>query len=302
MARIAIFVLIAALSSVSLAADNKTEESNDMFVNVQGKSGKMMIHKKGQTPSDGLMVSYEDLKEVDQGGSDVGMSGGTKHSFNNFATLNFTFTDAVDKQLKGIDAKYFTFMANIPDVGAIYTSEVYIFKKNGSFEWGDEEVEVEPGTVKFNIKIENWKFCGQQVVCQKGGKNETGFFLDSTVCFKGKTEGMKKNMGQDKGPKGKKKAARFAFGDAFVDMPIGIMKDTMMSNITEPQMTTTAGKTCFILRFPKFMDKVIFDPLVSINYTSPTATPMPTTTKAGANPMKWNVAFLLVAFFATLLQ
>ena len=60
-----------------------------------GKSGKFLVWKKGKNDKDKMMFLFDAIKEVDADGNIVGKAGGKegKHSFNNFAQLDFDFTE-----------------------------------------------------------------------------------------------------------------------------------------------------------------------------------------------------------------
>ena len=50
---------------------------------------------------------------------------------------------------------------------------ILIFKESGNFTVGTTNYTVSEGNVKFNVKLENWKFCGAAgVTCKQGVTDE----------------------------------------------------------------------------------------------------------------------------------
>lgn len=99
---------------------------------------------------------------------------------------------------ENISAKYFNFTASIAS-GAKLTVDIYIFSENGTFSLGGENTTVSEGSVKFNIRIDGWTFCGDSgVQCKKGQMIETGKYLDFTIAIKGKGASPQKKMGGGK--------------------------------------------------------------------------------------------------------
>ena len=50
---------------------------------------------------------------------------------------------------------------------------ILIFKESGNFTVGTTNYTVSDGNVKFNVKVENWKFCGAAgVTCKQGQTDE----------------------------------------------------------------------------------------------------------------------------------
>lgn len=55
------------------------------------------------------------------------------------------------------------------------------------------------GTLKFNIMIENWSFCGMNgETCKQGPKTSVGEYIEFVIAIKGKKSGTKKGGGRKK--------------------------------------------------------------------------------------------------------
>lgn len=169
------------LLGVSLAVvggvfGDKTVTQGGITTKVKGQSGKISLYPAGKTESQGVTITFDAIKEADADGV-INEQG---HFFNNFARLDFTFSDIEQTTYvnSSVNVAQFSFMSTIDveaNVNATLTSYVYIFKEDGNITVDGEDVEVTSGMMKFNLKIENWTFCNP---CTKGNKDYIGEYLD----------------------------------------------------------------------------------------------------------------------------
>lgn len=197
-------IILGILFPSAAAADegNGTISGAGVYVKVLGQSGKIMMSRSENIESDENRVTVEmdEIKETDLSGNPVGAGGApaTKHSFNTFANQQFEYSEVGDGEFENISAKTFNFSATI-DNGAKLVVDVYIFTENGTYSLNGENTTVSEGTVKFNIFIENWKFCGDTgVTCSKGSTTEIGKYVDFTIAIKGKGAAPQKKTGGGK--------------------------------------------------------------------------------------------------------
>ena len=180
--------------------ENSTEISTGgVFVRVLGQSGKILMGRTRNPSEDPnrLMVDFDAISELDKDGNVIGKSGRVKHSFNTFAKQSFTFSNITDDKYQNLSAKRLDFVANITSVGAILTVQMYLFEEEGNITQGDEVSQVSEGTLKFNIVIENWSFCGPNGdTCKQGQTNYEGQFIDFIIAIKGKKAGQKRSGGE----------------------------------------------------------------------------------------------------------
>ncbi|KAL3866252.1 hypothetical protein ACJMK2_043567 [Sinanodonta woodiana] len=262
---LSLFVVLTLLSD-SLA--NKTANSNGVFVKVLGHSGKILISLR-EDPSDGpdsVVVEFSAIKEKSMDGTEVGKTG-SKHSFNTFANQNFTFSEVVNGSYQNLTTVQFNFSADLSSVSSQLVTVVYIFTKAGNITVGNETTEVEPGTVKFNIEIRNWTFCGtSNTICSKSTANESGALIDFDIDIKGKGNATKVNETTERknGTRGDSyelgggakvimsKKVKYDNGD-WSDMPDGY-----------PSVNSTGSKQTFTFRFMKFNQSVLYDPTIKL--------------------------------------
>ena len=194
-----LLLFLGVLSIVLVESDNETLASDaGIYVKVLGHSGKIMMSRSMDIETDEkrIVVQFDEIKEKAENGDDVGKSGNTnqKHGFNTFASQQFEFSEVSDGMFENISAKYFNFTAYIA-AGAKLTVDVYIFSENGTISLGGENTTVSKGSVKFNIRIDDWMFCGDPgVECKRGQTIETGKYLDFTIAIKGKGASPQKKM------------------------------------------------------------------------------------------------------------
>lgn len=70
---------------------------------------------------------------------------------------------------------------------------MYIFTEDGNITMGEETQMVQAGSVKFNVELSSWEFCG----CKKGQTDEVGEFVDFTLEIKGKGNATEAPSGDD---------------------------------------------------------------------------------------------------------
>lgn len=267
---LSLFVVLTFLSD-SLA--DKTANNSGVFVKVLGRSGKILIGQK-ENPGDDpnyVVVQFSEMKERDANGNVVGATGASKHSFNSFANQDFTFSEVVNGSYQNLTAVYFNFSADLSSVSSKLVTVVYIFTKAGNITVGNETTEVEPGTVKFNIEIKNWNFCGtSNTTCSKGNVNEVGASIDFDIDIKGKGNATKGNETTDRknGTRGDSydlgagakvimsKKVKYDNGD-WSDMPVGY-----------PSVSSTGSSQTFTFRFMKFNQSVLYDPTIKLGQSN----------------------------------
>lgn len=275
------FIILGILSPLAAADDgNGTISGAGVYVKVLGQSGKIMMSRSENIQSDENRVTVEmdEIKETDMSGNPVGAGGApaTKHSFNTFANQEFEYSEVGNGEFENISAKTFNFSATI-DNGAKLLVDVFIFTENGTYSLNGENTTVSEGTVKFNIHIENWTFCGAGVTCSKGSTTEIGKYIDFTIAIKGKgASPQKKTSG------GKKTTAD--------EYDLGSGSSVIISDKVQyddngdwvptpsgyPKLVQKGSKTLFVFRFDKFSKSVLYDPQVDLG-KSPDTTDTPTT-------------------------
>ena len=158
------------------------------------------------------MLTFDYIKELDKDNVTVGTSGSSKHSINTFASQSFTFTTSgLQTEYQNISVKHIKFEASLSGPGAKLVVDVFIFNGTGNVSTSrNETLEVRPGTIKFNIAIENWQFCGAAASCTKGRTTEVGTQIELGIEVKGRKNASKKSKKRGKG----KKLQTLDLGDA----------------------------------------------------------------------------------------
>ena len=168
-----------------------------------GQSGKIQVTKvNSQEKSDlnsSIKITFDSIQEKDSNGNIIGKSGKAKHSFNNFASLDFTVSSITEGDCKGVECYKLDFQSTgIVNDNDLLKVEVFIFKASGDIHTAGEEGEeatdllsVEEGDVKFNIIMENWTWCVAESECSDSESNcckqvktyEIGEFIDFTLAI-----------------------------------------------------------------------------------------------------------------------
>lgn len=107
------------------------------------------------TNDDLLTFELDDIKEKDDNDKDVADD---KHSVDSFKDVQFQFSPVqTNDRSFGIPAINVNLTGRLEDTDANVQIMVYLFRRAGSITFGNETFQVQPGTVKFNIKVRGQK-------------------------------------------------------------------------------------------------------------------------------------------------
>lgn len=175
--------LISTLIAIGAYAEEKTSTVGNVTTTVLGQSGKIRVYK-GDNMTNGVTITFDDILEIDESGDTI-----MAHRYNNFAQLTFEFSELENTTYpdSNVSVLKFSFNADIPVESntAKLTSEIFMFNEGGNITVDGNEVKVDEGTMKFNVKIESWSFCN---TCTNKGKDVTGEFLDFSIEIKGASQ------------------------------------------------------------------------------------------------------------------
>lgn len=255
-------VIFWAVGCLHLGQADEEVTAEGVSVKLQGQSGGMTIGRTENPDQDknAVKIKFDAIQERDSSGKIVGTSSNTKHSFNNFAQLSFEISSLQDTEYENLTAKRINFNASIPSVSATLLVQTYIFTEAGNITVDGEITEVKKGTVKFNIILDGWTFCTGST-CSKGGTEEVGAYVDLTISIKGKGTPSRKT-GNNKRTDGEEYDLG---GEASVALSKKITKDNgLPENMpgNYPAFETQGSKQLFVFRFPKFENRVVYDPTV----------------------------------------
>jgi hypothetical protein len=267
---------ILAIILISLFSMNFCEDTdvsvNGVSVKALGQSGKLVLTKNitngNTTTEESVTVNFSALRERDINGEIVGKAGKVKHSFENFAQLEFAVSNFTEAKYQNLSVHQASLVASdIVAEGTNFTGTFYVFTQEGEITTGtNETVRVAPGAVKFSIDVVNWPFCSNTnstcddqsdaTCCVKGNVNEIGSFLDFELEIKGnklvnQTEGNTYDLGN----------SNFVLsnyskldGADFTQLPEGF-----------PKYEKQGASDVFTFRFNKFEKSVSYDPVVLMN-------------------------------------
>ena len=195
-----IFNLIAASEAFmdlrNLVGNDKEKQLGNYKLKILGQSGKIRLSYSNNTEnfreSSSIDIDFDSLIERNQSGQEVGKSGKQKHSFNNFAQLDFQITDFIETKFQNLSVFQTSLVVEKFLESSKFTAFVYIFNETGSIDTGAGNiVSVNKGTLKFSVLINNWSFCLNNTFvadanCVQGQNVEVGSFIDFTINIKGK--------------------------------------------------------------------------------------------------------------------
>lgn len=225
-------------------------EKQGTVVDVLGQSGKIRLIRGGKT----ITVEFDNLQEVDANGAPVGMSGAlsTKHGVNSFATQNFQFSSIqTNITYRNVSMDRFDFTSPINSIGKLKIT-TFIINEVGSVSTLAEKWNVQPGDMKWNIEMNTWQWC---TACSEG----TGAYIDLDIVVK--------TIDAEPTEQGNK---TFSIGDASLQLSDEVRVDDVAKYMPSgwPKFATKGNKKVFSFRFPKFANKVVYDPLFQYGTSS----------------------------------
>ena len=271
MSQIWIKILLIMLSLISYVfSDDVDMTIKNVTVKVMGHSGKIAItsikSNSTNTTKETITINFSSLSEKDINGNEVGKTSSVKHTFNNFAQMDFVLTPVLPIKFQTIDAFYVNLTANsIVTPESVFIGNIFIFNGTGIINiGGTETAEVSEGTVKFSLDLENWPFCQNMTVCegphccQKGQTTEIGSFLDFDLEISGSN------------PLGNVTQYDYKFGDQTkLILSSMIMVDDGWKKMHDgyPKLNTQGNKNTFTFRFPTFNNTARYDPVIQWSST-----------------------------------
>lgn len=253
--------------------DNETTTERDaggVAVKFRGKSGKFTIFSKsmGETDPNKITFQVAELREVDADGNEVGQKAKPKHQFSNFARTDFNFTFQETVQVGTASGSQVSFSSDVLGLGVLVV-DTFIITQAGevgpnlddplSARWNTSV-----GDLKFNLALQDWKWCGDGASCTNKNKAETGHFIDVDIELKGQKAQAETKTGKG-GGSGKRASKSFDLGGG-VDMDLSpeVMLDGVNNTMPEgyPKLTIKGAKQIFTFRFPKFSKNATYDPVL----------------------------------------
>eukprot|EP00750_Incisomonas_marina_P017151 INCI19907.1.p1 GENE.INCI19907.1~~INCI19907.1.p1 ORF type:complete len:300 (+),score=72.24 INCI19907.1:364-1263(+) len=280
------------LSLCAAALALATTVTAETEVNIQGQSGGFQV-----SDTDGafetVQVRLKGVQELDDQGEAVGTSGSVKHSVNSFASQTFTTDIVTNSSYGGLNATRISYDITLDNnIGNILV-DTYLFTEAGNITLvnSDDEVvevfeDVEVGTVKFNVAVTDWNWCGNQgYSCSQGQTDQVGDALKLTFTVKQGTgedddeeAGTQDEDTSEDGPK------QVQVGNAVLTLSDYISYDNgaTFEELPSPATTSSTGiKTTVEVVFPRKMDgdtdlDMLYDPMLksgaSINGAATAAT------------------------------
>ena len=259
--RAAFLACLLACLTPTLAVD-KNLQAGGIWAKVLGQSGKIDLAPSSNVASDlnRVRIQIEALRQLDSAGNTLGSGGNSKHSFNSFATQDFTFGDLEDTTYGGVKCIKLPFTSTLGP-GSKVEIQIFMFKENGTIAVGGETFAVTNSTMKFNVKLSDWVWCSNNGDCKGTDGVGASVELDISVTSK---EQAKKTADAGK--------VYSLGGGAHMRLSSKIQIDGASSwteMTTAPALIGSNTTSKFTLKFPKFTTSVLYDP--DITYASGTS-------------------------------
>ena len=244
-------VLLFVLCGQAIA--DKAISAAGVTVRVKGQSGKMTMTLPGDngTTTD-IEVQMAALRQLDASGNMLGGGGNEKHSFESFATQSFSFSEPLAATYKGLNVTTVTFESTLVGSSRLKV-ETMIFQEAGGFSVGADVLNVTAGTIKFNVELGNWSWCGSDAACKGASGTGATVELDISVGPQG---------GGSLASKGDSKAFDLGGGSELI-MLNTYSTDGGSSWLTMPEGYPRNNGSTFTLHFPRWAGTLLYDPLVS---------------------------------------
>jgi hypothetical protein len=280
----AAIILLGVLARGTLAAD-VTATSGGLSANVLGHSGKITIFNSAIKDSPTVTISFKSINEMDATNSTVTAQG---HSYNSFASQDFVFSPLDNSSFKGIAATHFNFSATLTGNNAVFLADVWLMQANGTVTNGDESFALHTGDLKFSLTVSNWAFCAP---CNPG--NVQGTHLAVVVDVKSSAT-VPSAAGSPAADGNKHVVKQVGLGSGASLSLSSVVAVDGTSTAADVSVATNGNTATFTVNLPKFTQKAIYDPVVSMQSTS-TSTP---TSAANGLSVSWTSLFLSAAAVA----
>jgi len=225
-----------------------TEAGGEAEVGILGKSGKFTASLKSDASSK-VTVEMDALRQIDANGNAVG---NTSLSLTTFAAQEFTIANPVDVKMgvdSSVSAKKISFTSWVGSAGE-FLVETYAVTSAGDVGPDGEPWKVVPGDVKFNIGLTKWTFAeGAEFVeldIKMKGKNAAAIAVPGKANTLDLGGGVKLQL-----------TSKITVDGKQVEMPAGY-----------PKLRTVGGGQVFTFRFPKFLDYLLYDPLLGMGQSA----------------------------------
>jgi len=225
-----------------------TEAGGEAEVGILGKSGKFTASLKSDA-SNKVTVEMDALRQIDANGNAVG---NTSLSLTTFAAQEFTIANPVDVKMgvdSSVSAKKISFTSWVGSAGE-FLVETYAVTSAGDVGPDGEPWKVVPGDVKFNIGLTKWTFAeGAEFVeldIKMKGKNAAAIAVPGKANTLDLGGGVKLQL-----------TSKITVDGKQVEMPAGY-----------PKLRTVGGGQVFTFRFPKFLDYLLYDPLLGMGQSA----------------------------------
>ena len=262
------FTMLMALAAVGLS-DVSVSGPNGEYFNVLGKSGKIDM---GLSNSTYVTIRMSAVVERDDQGDSVGKSGQVKHTFNNFASQDFSFGDLASGEWGGAGGVSYVM---VPSESQLFgdtniTVHVFMFTEDGTVTDGSNQFDVSAGTFKFSYYVSNWPFCtlsgnggnaDDYTLCTKGGSEEVGDTLDLTITIDSTGLG-------DSSTSEEAESTDIVWGDGSVLIsPQEYRVDETLMTMTDgfPSVETVNETTTIVYRFDRFDGVLYYDPVMGFS-------------------------------------
>lgn len=238
-----------------LASADQEITAAGVSVKVKGQSGKMTltIPKKEDNSTIDVECQMAALRQLDAEGNTLGGGGSEKHSFNSFATQDFTFGAPTTGKYGGLNVTQVSFKSTL--VGSSELRIVtMIFQESGSFNVGSDTVNVTAGAVKFNVELGEWSWCGGSVECKGASGEGQSVELDISISAEG--------LGSLESKSGSSNTFDIGGGNELM-MLNTYSTDSGSTWVAMPAGYPKVNGSTFTLKFPKWTSSLIYDPIVT---------------------------------------
>lgn len=231
--------------------------SDALYAKVLGRSGKIDLAPTIDIANDPNKIRFEmsGLRELDSSGNVLGQGGNSKHSFDSFATQDFTFGTVQDSSYGGLACVKVPFSSTL-GAGSKIEIEIFLFKVMGTITVGPETFSVTNRTMKFNVKLFDWKWCGDAgIPCTND--DGVGSALELDLQVSSNQQASEKTAGSRIYDMG---------GDAVMRLSRKVEVDASWQDMPDDgPILTPAGsqKVKVTLKFPRFNSSLLYDPEVT---------------------------------------
>mmetsp|Transcript_11533 Transcript_11533/g.11859 ORF Transcript_11533/g.11859 Transcript_11533/m.11859 type:complete len:301 (+) Transcript_11533:35-937(+) len=269
---ILLFSLLSAISIISSTETIIKDGQIELSVNSQG--GLIQLERKVKDADNEIVISTKKLtikplsiKEIDSNSSSLNSNNFYRHQISDLSNTNFELSSTQVVEIEENPCTKISFTYDlIQNISGKLIITLYLFYESGELTYKEEELDINEGSMKLSVGIEDWYFCQTEANCKVNdtcctnidGNISQGQFLEVDFAVDAEVSGSTSE------------ALQYLIGaeeendDIFkIYLPDNMIISNTLTEVPEGYPKTT--EQGFRYRIPRFNGNAVYSPLVNVS-------------------------------------